>query len=137
MAAPSPRASLGQRTVCGRTEQLSAAGFEALRNQLLRLEKVGAIYRGVFLLLPQRSKHPREMVIMPKASTSNYAREGAGPRTHRASVQQDTHISLPDIYIYIYIYIYIHIYIYRVTLTLSPRTHRASVQQDAHIGISG
>jgi len=27
-------------------------------------------YRGVFLLLQQRSKHPREMVIMPKASTS-------------------------------------------------------------------
>jgi len=25
---------------------------------------------GVFLLLPQRSKHPREMVITPKASTS-------------------------------------------------------------------
>jgi len=24
----------------------------------------------VFLLLPQRSKHPREMVITPKASTS-------------------------------------------------------------------
>jgi len=35
VAAPSPRASLGRRTVCGRTEQLSAAGFEALRNQLL------------------------------------------------------------------------------------------------------
>ena len=32
VAAPSPRASLGRRTVCGRTEQLSAAGFEALRN---------------------------------------------------------------------------------------------------------
>jgi len=31
VAAPSPRASLGRRTVCGRTEQLSAAGFEALR----------------------------------------------------------------------------------------------------------
>jgi len=30
VAAPSPRASLGRRTVCGRTEQLSAAGFEAL-----------------------------------------------------------------------------------------------------------
>jgi len=30
--APSPRASLGRRTVCGRTEQLSAAGFETLRN---------------------------------------------------------------------------------------------------------
>jgi len=38
VAAPSPRASLGRRTVCGRTEQLSAAGFEALRNKLLRLE---------------------------------------------------------------------------------------------------
>jgi len=25
---------------------------------------------GVFLLLPQRSKHPREMVLAPKASTS-------------------------------------------------------------------
>jgi len=32
VAARSPRASLGRRTVCGRTEQLSAAGFEALRN---------------------------------------------------------------------------------------------------------
>jgi len=32
VAALSPRASLGRRTVCGRTEQLSAAGFEALRN---------------------------------------------------------------------------------------------------------
>jgi len=32
VAAPSPRASLGRRTVCGRTEPLSAAGFEALRN---------------------------------------------------------------------------------------------------------
>jgi len=32
VAAPSPRASLGRRTVCGRMEQLSAAGFEALRN---------------------------------------------------------------------------------------------------------
>jgi len=33
VAAPSPRASLGRRTVCGRImEQLSAAGFEALRN---------------------------------------------------------------------------------------------------------
>jgi len=32
VAAPSPRASLGRRTVCGRTEQLSAAGFEASRN---------------------------------------------------------------------------------------------------------
>jgi len=32
VAAPSPRASLGRRTVCGRTEQLAAAGFEALRN---------------------------------------------------------------------------------------------------------
>jgi len=32
VAAPSPRASLGRRTVCGRTEQLSAAGCEALRN---------------------------------------------------------------------------------------------------------
>ena len=32
VAAPSPRASLGRRTVCGRTEQLSAAGFEALQN---------------------------------------------------------------------------------------------------------
>jgi len=32
VAAPSPRASLGRRTVCGRTEQLSAGGFEALRN---------------------------------------------------------------------------------------------------------
>jgi len=26
---------------------------------------------GVFLLLPQRSKHPQEIVITPKASTSN------------------------------------------------------------------
>jgi len=32
----------------------------------LRLEWYG----GVFLLLQQRSKHPREMVIMPKAATS-------------------------------------------------------------------
>ena len=32
VAALSPRASLGRRTVCGRTGQLSAAGFEALRN---------------------------------------------------------------------------------------------------------
>jgi len=32
VAAPSPRASLGLRTVCGRTEQLSAASFEASRN---------------------------------------------------------------------------------------------------------
>ena len=32
VGAPSPRASLGRRTVCGRTEQLSAAGFEELRN---------------------------------------------------------------------------------------------------------
>jgi len=31
IAAPSPRASLGRRTVCGRTEQ-RPAGFEALRN---------------------------------------------------------------------------------------------------------
>ena len=30
-------------------------------------------YGGVFLLLPQRSKHPREMVITPKASTSNFS----------------------------------------------------------------
>ena len=32
VATTSPRASLGRRTVCGRTEQLSAAGFEALQN---------------------------------------------------------------------------------------------------------
>ena len=32
VSGPSPRASLGRRTVCGRTEQLSAAGSEALRN---------------------------------------------------------------------------------------------------------
>ena len=31
-----------------------------------------AMYGGVFLLLPQRSKHPREMVITPKASTSSF-----------------------------------------------------------------
>jgi len=30
--APSPRDSLGRRTVCGRTEQRAAAGFEALPN---------------------------------------------------------------------------------------------------------
>ena len=31
------------------------------------------MYGGVFLLLPQRSKHPREMVITPKASTLIFA----------------------------------------------------------------
>jgi len=68
VAAPSPRASLGRRTVCGRTEQLSAAGFEALRNYKVRIGR-GYLW-GSFLMLPQRSKHPREMVITPKASTS-------------------------------------------------------------------
>jgi len=36
----------------------------------LRLEWYG----GVFFLLQQRSKHPREMVITPKASTSSFVR---------------------------------------------------------------
>ena len=39
-------------------------GIEALTKP--RLEW----YRGVLLLLQQRSKHPREMVVTPKASTS-------------------------------------------------------------------
>ena len=38
-------------------------------------------YGGVFLLLQQRSKHPREMVITPKASTSLYIH----PPSHQLS----------------------------------------------------
>ena len=63
MAAPSPRGSLGRRTVCGRTEQRRPP---ASKRTKVRLDW----YEGVFLLLQQRSKHPREMVITPKASTS-------------------------------------------------------------------
>jgi len=47
-------------------------------------------------LLPQRSKHPREMVITPKASTSKSA------RVQRVELS----------YIYIHISTYIHTYIY-------------------------
>jgi len=42
----------------------------------LRLE----LYGGVFLLLQQRSKHPREMVITPKASTSFFDGRAPFPR---------------------------------------------------------
>ena len=39
--------------------------------KLTKLRKGG--YGGVFLFLQQRSKHPREMVITPKASTSLFS----------------------------------------------------------------
>jgi len=40
------------------------------------------IGRGyLFLLLPQRSKHPREMVLTPKASTSNFTTRNPSPDT--------------------------------------------------------
>ena len=53
----------------------------------LRLEWYG----GVFLLLQQRSKHPREMVITPKASTSLFV-----PLTLGASLTQP----VGSIYVY-------------------------------------
>jgi len=63
VAAPSPRASLGRRTVCGRTEQRRPQGSKRCETKVRMLWEV-------FLLLQQRSKHPRGMVIPPKASTS-------------------------------------------------------------------
>ena len=71
MAAPSPRASLGRRTVCGRTEQRRPPVSSVTK---LRLEW----YWGVFLLLQQRSKHPREVVITPKASTTHLSAASRG-----------------------------------------------------------
>ena len=68
VAAPSPRASLRRRTVCGRTEQRRPQGRSVAK---LRLEWYG----GLFLLLQQRSKHPREMVITSKASSSHFCVE--------------------------------------------------------------
>jgi len=65
VAASSPRASLGRgvqyadarSSVCRRVQSVA----------ILRLERYG----GVRLLLQQRSKHPREMILRPKASKSN------------------------------------------------------------------
>ena len=65
MAAPSPRASLGRRTVCGRRSSVCRR-FRSVTK--LRLES----YWGAFLLLQQRSKHSEEMVITPKASISPF-----------------------------------------------------------------
>jgi len=46
--------------------------FRSVTKLTTKVRIGGAIYGGVFLLLPQRSKHPREMVITPKASTSTF-----------------------------------------------------------------
>ena len=90
----------------------------------LRLEWYG----GVSLLLQTRSKHPREMVITPKASTSLFCFNRLGPRhaprrrscvrlanllfhVHCLSLSSDSsRNALNDICIYIHIYIYIYIY---------------------------
>jgi len=67
----------------------------------LRLQRYG----GAFLLLPQRSRRPREMVVTPKASTSL-----------SLSLYIYKYLSL-SLYIYIYIYTYIYI-------PPRPRSHR-------------
>ena len=68
-----------------------------------------AWYGGVFLLLQQRSKHPRGMVTTPKASTSQWA----------YTCRSNTDAYFPQsIYLYLYLSIYLsihthtHIYIY-------------------------
>jgi len=50
----------------------------------LRLQKYG----GVFLLLQKHSKHPREMVITPKASTSHFRLGGGLTPRARAVVRR-------------------------------------------------
>jgi len=74
MAAPSPTDSLGLRTVCGRTEQRRLP-------VLKRYETKFRMVWGVFLLLQQRLKLPREVVITPKAATSLFGAESAGFRS--------------------------------------------------------
>ena len=83
-------------------------------------------------MLPQRSKHPRETVITPKASTSIFnpcPRVGSqgGVRGGTVSIYMYTYLSIYlsnylsiclSIYIHIYIYIYIYICIY-IYLSLS------------------
>jgi len=64
VAAPSLRASLRRRTICGRTEQRRppvSKRYEA---------KIRMVWGSLPIALQQRSKHPREMVITPKASNS-------------------------------------------------------------------
>jgi len=70
-----------------------ASVLETLLTALTRLVLQTATYRrqrrswygGVFLLLllQQRSKHPREMVITPKASTSHLLRFKSSPGVNR------------------------------------------------------
>jgi len=102
--------------------------FRSVAKQL-RLEKVGAIYARVFLLLPQRSKHPRETVITPKASTSIFnpcPRVGSqgGVRGGTVSIYMYTYLSIYlsnylsiclSIYLSFYLSIYLSIYLYRLT----------------------
>ena len=71
-----------------------------------------AWYGGVFLLLQQRSKHPRGMVTTPKASTSQWA----------YTCRSNTDAYFPQsIYLYLYLSIYLsihthtHIYIHTHT----------------------
>jgi len=50
-------------------------------------------YGGVFLLLPQRSKHPREIVITPKASTSRFTSRRLW--TNQSSLYCPSHLHCP------------------------------------------
>jgi len=59
VAAPSPRASLGRRTVCGRTEQLLAAGFVRSVTKLTTKVRIGKGYLwGSFLIAAAALKTP-------------------------------------------------------------------------------
>ena len=62
--------------VCGRTEQRRPPVSKRYET------KVRMVWGGVFwlLLLQQRSKHPREMVITPKAPTSHFLHKYTRPK---------------------------------------------------------
>ena len=63
-------------------------------------------YWGVCLLLQQRSKHPREMFITPKASTSNLSILTTSARPSRAWSSCLAASAWPSAVIYAYIYMY-------------------------------
>jgi len=119
--------------VCGRgqasdgvryADARSSVGREARSVTKLRFDPYG----GVFLFLQERSKHVREMVITPKASTSTYVRNVVlFSNQKRVEVQPTMYIHMYTYCIYTYTYICIYICLHGGVLVRSDQHARFRV----------